>query len=53
MLYGILVRTCTLYHDKDYVVHSDVELVRLIEVVTYLLTYVLTYFTYFLYFFLT
>jgi len=54
MLYGILVRTCMLFHDKDYVVHSDVGLVRLIEVVTYLLTYVLAYFTllYFLSFFL-
>jgi len=25
-----------MFHDKDYVVHSDGELVRLIEVVTYL-----------------
>jgi len=41
-----------LFHDKDYVVHSDVGLVQLIEVVSYLLTYVLTL-LFFLSFFLT
>jgi len=48
MLYGILVRTCMLFHEGDYVFHRDVGLVWLIEVVTYLLTYILPYFTIFL-----